>query len=57
MTESEATIPVKVFRVQLYLNSLLYYVIHISCGFIQEGGATENDVVPISNLCTAMADF
>jgi hypothetical protein len=52
-TDSEATIPVKVFGVKSDLNSLLYHAIHISCGLIEDGSATEVNVMPCfkSVLC------
>jgi hypothetical protein len=39
--EDEATISVKVFGVKSDLSSFLYHAINISCGLIQDGGATE----------------
>jgi hypothetical protein len=50
LTESEATIPVKVLGVKPDLSSLLYHMVHISCCLIQV-------VFTVSNLCSITADF
>jgi len=43
--EGKTSIPVKISRVQPDLKSLLYHVVHITCGHDQDGGATEIDGV------------
>jgi hypothetical protein len=58
LTESEATGPVKVSGVKPDLNGLLYHMVYISCGLIQDGDATEIDVVPsLKSMLVAMKAY
>jgi len=44
--EGETSVPVKVSGMDSDLNRLLYHVVNITCGLIQDGAATEIDVLP-----------